>query len=164
MVHGKARLGTACSVVQRRAASCSIVQRRAASWSVVHVAPALVRSATAPQHAPEPVARRAGGRALTLIDPSEEAILLERPVEELKLPPAAVRVRDALRAMDVTDPQQLLCELGCLRARLDWRLSRKLALVSRAHQRVHELRSFEVLDALRAMSPGTHPTAIRSVR
>jgi hypothetical protein len=51
--------------------------------------------------------------------------------------------------MDVAHPQQLLRELGRLRARLDGHILCHLTLILGPNQRIHELRTFEVLDTLR---------------
>jgi hypothetical protein len=52
--------------------------------------------------------------------------------------------------MDVAHPQQLLRELGRLRARLDGHILCHLTLILGPNQRIHELRTFEVLDTLRS--------------
>lgn len=107
------------------------------------------------QGSPSAASDGCSGRAsrslsLTFIHPGEQAILLERPVEQLQLPPAAVCMLEPLRSVDEAHPQQLLSELRRLRARFDWRVLGQLALVARTRERIDELAALEILDALQS--------------
>ena len=88
----------------------------------------------------------------TFVHPREEAVLLEGALHELQLPPAAVRMLEALRSVNEAHPQQLLGQLGRLRPRFDGRVLGELALVAWSEQRIHELAALEVLDTLRVCS------------